>query len=231
MTGDNLIDTPIKLAQCNRCQAWTYLAMSSGLRSAADVIPPDRGAYIIALTEGRRLFRITDQAGRPHKLLTVRPADLKPSFDQSGTQAGPQRLFAEHGCGSHALDAVTFTELPPAATPTVCEQWQASGWVPPAGKCGRQANPSLKGCPTCCPPPFDSAPTSGATAAVEALGAPLPPPEHRRRPEARQQGRKGQSSDLGPVRCHICRRLIDPDTPHVGIHHGRWVWAVHVECP
>lgn len=37
-------------------------------------------------------------------------------------------------------------------------------------------------------------------------------------------------SEPGAVRCHICRKLIDQTKPFAGIHHGRWVWAVHDEC-
>jgi hypothetical protein len=34
-----------------------------------------------------------------------------------------------------------------------------------------------------------------------------------------------------PVRCDACDRIIDQKQPFTGIHHGRWVWAEHEECP
>lgn len=117
----HLLDTTPKLAQCNRCQGWVYLAEASGIRSAADVAAVDRTAYISALTQGRRLFRLVEAAGKPHRLLSVRPACLDPSFDENGRQTGAQRLLAEHGCGGHAMNAVRFTELaagPPSAPAT-----------------------------------------------------------------------------------------------------------------
>jgi hypothetical protein len=153
--AEHLVDTEIKLGQCNRCDAYVFMAMASGVRSAADPAPVDRNGYIAALTEGRRLFRLVERSGRPYKLLTRRPADLEPSFDEKGAQTGAQRLLAEHGgCGGRQRNMITFRELEQAPPQTVCEQWQATGWTPPPGKCGRARSPQLKGCPTCSPPPF-----------------------------------------------------------------------------
>jgi hypothetical protein len=154
VSNDHLVDTEIKLGQCNRCQAYVFMAMASGVRSAADPAPVDRGGYIAALTEGRRLFRLVERAGRPYKLQTRRPADLEPSFDPGGAQTGSQHLLAEHGCGGHQRNMITFTELAQPEPTTVCETWQASGWVPPPGKCQRARQPSVKSCPTCDKPPF-----------------------------------------------------------------------------
>jgi hypothetical protein len=115
---EHLVDTEIKLGQCNRCQAYVFMAMASGVRSAADPAPVDRNRYIAALTQGLRLFRLIERAGRPYKLQTRRPADLEPSFDPAGAQTGSQRLLAEHGCGGHQRNMITFTEVeqrPPSA--------------------------------------------------------------------------------------------------------------------
>ena len=151
MSNQILVDTEIKLGQCNRCQAYVFMAMSSGIRSAADPAPVSRDGYVATLAGGMRLFRLVEQAGRPHKLLGVRPADLNPSFDENGAQTGTQRLLAEHGCGARQRNMVTFTELAQPEPTPVCDTWQANGWVPPPGKCRRARQLS---CPTCDPPPF-----------------------------------------------------------------------------
>lgn len=198
---DHLLDTTPKLAQCGRCQGWVYLAEASGIRSAADVAPADRGAYIAALTSGRRLFRLTEAAGRPHRLLAVRPAGLRPSFDESGRQTGAQRLLAEHGCGGHAMDAVRFTELVQEPPPPACDAWRANGWSPAPGQCARQANPDLKSCSTCEPPPF------------EAEAPALPTPRLR--------------ADCGT--CTRPIKPGEPFTGVQ--HGHLWIWAEHEECP
>lgn len=165
MSNDHLVDSKIRLGKCNRCENYVFMAMSSGIRSAADPAPATRDAYIAALTDGRRTFHLLTQAGRPHKLLTRRLSTIAPAFTPEGAQRDPEELerarrgalpatLVEHGCGGHQRNMLTFTEVAPAPTATVCETWQASGWVPPPGKCGRARNPTTVSCPTCDSPPF-----------------------------------------------------------------------------
>ncbi|RSS39055.1 hypothetical protein [Streptomyces sp. WAC08241] len=71
--SDHLVDSPVRLGQCNRCQGYVFLANSSGVKSAAGTAPADRGAYIAAAIDGRRLFDLAEQAGQPQRLLTRRP--------------------------------------------------------------------------------------------------------------------------------------------------------------
>lgn len=113
MSSDHLVDTVPKLGRCNRCQAYVFLAMSSGVRSAADVAPADRDGYVAALVDGRRTFGLAKAAGRPSKLLVRRLGDPAPSFDAGGRQAGTQRfVLVEHGCGGRARNMLTFEEVP-----------------------------------------------------------------------------------------------------------------------
>ncbi len=132
-TNDHLVDTEIRLGNCNRCQGWVYLAMSSGLRSAADIVPVNRQQYIQALVDGRRLFRLHTRAGKPWKLGTTRPRDLNPAFDAAGNQQGELQLLAEHGCGGAARNMLTFREVeagPPPAPAMPGER--RGGALPPA---------------------------------------------------------------------------------------------------
>lgn len=156
MSQQALVDTKIQIAQCNRCQAWIFLAQSGGLRAAADPAPATRDAYIQALTEGRRTFRLATQAGRPHKLLTRRLKDRAPDFAPEGVQRAVDgfAVLVEHGCGSNARNAVVFTPMEEPKPVSVCETWKAQGWEPPKGKCKREGNPMLSSCVTCEKPPF-----------------------------------------------------------------------------
>lgn len=181
-------DTTIRLGQCNRCQAYVFMAMSSGVRSAADPAPASRDAYIAALTDGRRVFRLSEVAGRPDKLLTRSGRHLTPSFDGNGAQNGSQRFLVEHGCGGHQRNMITFTEVEPGPRSAPATHGVSRGGSLP-----------------------DSVRDSGARRSPHAGPATL------RRSEA--------------VRCHICNNLIDQEKPFAGIHHGRWVWAIHEECP
>lgn len=164
------------------------MAMSSGIRSAADPAPATRDAYIAALTDGRRVFRLTTVAGRPSKLLVVAPGRLRPSFDAGGAQTGTQPLLVEHGCGGRQRNMLTFTEVeqgPPSALAMRGER-------------------------------------KGGNLLATALGG--------GRIESLPAGRVSRHrSDA--VRCHICDTVIDQRQPFTGIHHGRWVWAIHEECP
>lgn len=118
---DHLVDTKIKLGQCNRCEAFVFLAMSSGIRSAADVTPADRDAYIATLMDGRRSFDLGEVAGRPSKLLSRRLGSPAPPYDPGGSQIsaqGRRKVLVEHGCGGRARNMVTFREVeqgPPPA--------------------------------------------------------------------------------------------------------------------
>lgn len=122
--SDHLVDTPVKLGQCNRCQQYVWLAMASGVRSAADVAPAAREAYVAALVDGRRTFGLITQAGRPWKLSTRRLGDPAPVFGSQGLQEPPEgsrAVLVEHGCGGHARNMVSFREVeqgPPPARAT-----------------------------------------------------------------------------------------------------------------
>jgi len=291
MSNDHLIDTKIKLGICNRCSQYVFMAMSSGARAAADPAPATREAYIAALMDGRRVFRLLTAAGRPHKLLSPRVRDLAPEFDAGGAQTGAQGFLVEHGCGGRQRNMLTFEEVEQVTT-TVCDTWKAQGWTPPPGRCARERNPSVTSCPECDAPPFDLAgmglgrpesvprdsspadqpqrpsdffpysekrhawtsptepaarpgreqavptapdatrpsvptglPASTASAPSASTGvAPTPPPS------GLSSGAESGAAHLQTVRCHICEKIIDQSVPHFGIHHGRWVWAIHEEC-
>lgn len=119
--NDHLVDSPVKLGTCNRCRAYVYLAHSSGIRSAADVAPAGRDAYVAAALDGRRHFDLVEAAGRPSKLLTRTRGSQAPSFTLEGAQEavqGRRPVLVEHGCGGHAQNMIKFTEVeerPPSA--------------------------------------------------------------------------------------------------------------------
>lgn len=124
MRNDHLIDTPIRLATCNRCGSYVFLAHASGVRAAADVAPADRDAYIAAVMDGRRSFDLLEAAGRPQKLLGRTQGSRAPSFDPGGAQIasqGRRKVLVEHGCGGHAQNMLRFVEVeqgPPSARVT-----------------------------------------------------------------------------------------------------------------
>lgn len=139
-----LIDTVIQLAQCSRCSQYVFVADSGGMRVAADPAPATRDAYILALTEGRRLFRLSEQAGRPHKLLTRRLADPAPTFTPEGAQIGVQgrleayKVLVEHPCPVNARNAVRMETVeapkaPAPATPGRPVAGNPQGTAPVAG--------------------------------------------------------------------------------------------------
>jgi hypothetical protein len=309
MSNDHVIDTPVRLARCNRCKAYVWLAMSSGIRSAADTTPATHAAWIAAIVDGRRTFRLTKAAGKPHKLL-CRPLGAQPPvFGPEGVQEstlGLGEVVVEHGCGGHARNMLTFEEIPQEEAKLTCDIWKASGWVPPPGKCERDRGRDVKTCNTCDKPPFDLAQIGlGSPEDLPrlpgdpgaALGAsesnhdsgkgqawqsptghaarPGPAPDVRTAPAATKPSRPTESATgtgsaptvwtgaaptpqpsalyagttasgvarpssatprngLGnshhPVRCNICDKLINQAEPFSGIHHGRWIWAVHEEC-
>jgi hypothetical protein len=166
VSQDHLVDTPVRLAQCNRCRSYVWLAMASGVRSAADVAPATHTAWIAAIAEGRRTFRLTRAAGKPHKLLCTPLGAQIPTFGVNGAQEpaqGRPEVVVEHGCGGAARNMLTFQEVEQAPAQTVCETWRASGWLPPPGKCGRERNAALRSCAECDRPPFDLAETGLGT--------------------------------------------------------------------
>jgi hypothetical protein len=234
--NEHLVDTKIKLGQCNRCEGYVFMAMSSGVRSAADPAPVSRDGYVAALTDGRRLFRLQTAAGRPQKLLTCRPADLHPSFDPGGAQTGAQSLLAEHGCGGRQRNMITFREIeqgPPSARAKPGSS-RTGGRRPEAAPVGG-TNPSAAVDLASRRLSDTNGDTSSAVmasqAAWEHLGGPGHPERARRAPGVPRGAGTGSSVPVTPVRCHICDNMIDQQKPFTGIHHGRWVWAIHEECP
>ncbi len=213
MTQQHVVDSPVRLGRCNRCQAYVWLGMASGVRAAADVGAATHPAWIAAVAGGRRTFRLAKRAGKPSRLLCEPLGGKPPAFTSEGAQdvtGGRDEVVVEHGCGAAARDMLTFTELEQAPAALTCDIWKASGWVPPPGKCARDRGQNVKSCNTCDKPPFDLA------------GMGLGAPESVPRPQARR---------AQPVRCDICDNLIDQSKPFFGIHHERWIYAAHEECP
>lgn len=205
--NDHLVDTPIKLATCNRCGAYVFLAHSSGVRSAADAAPAGRDAYIAAVIAGRRLFDLVEAAGRPQKLMTRTVRSQAPAFDAAGAQIaaqGRRKVLAEHSCGAHAMDATKFTEVEQGPPP-----------VPAMPGERRDGHPQ----PT--------VHESGLT--VEEI------PRRsvaRRAISHRSDIRISPRISERPPRCDICNAYIGSDEIYTGAQHGSvWKWAMHEECP
>lgn len=101
-------DTPIKVAQCNRCEQYVFSCRSNGLSTVADPAPlGDVTAYVAALAAGRRVFDLQERAGRPHSLQTRSRASKAPAWPPSGTQ---RPILAEHACATDA----SVVEVPDA---------------------------------------------------------------------------------------------------------------------
>lgn len=121
---ENFRDTPLKLAQCPRCDGYVFLAESSGIRAAADVVAASRDDYVATLVAGRRTFDLLEASGRPYKLLGRRIGSPAPSFDPAGRQTaaeGVRRVLVEHGCGAEAKSMAVVgvaDEGPPSARAT-----------------------------------------------------------------------------------------------------------------
>ena len=227
-----LVDTEIKLGQCNRCESYVFMAMSSGVRSAADPAPADRDAYIAALTDGRRVFRRSDRAGRPWKLRSDPPRWVDPSFDAGGAQTAPGDVLVEHGCGGHQRNMLTFTEVAPGPPSPPARHGSSGGGSLLQAALGGGRIESLPARPATRPRSDTnlgtSTPSMAPQTAWEAVGG---LPGRMRAQTASDPRGESWTGRMGSVRCHICDRIIDQSEPFAGIHHGRWVWAVHEECP
>lgn len=195
--NDHLVDSPVKLGTCNRCGAYVYLAHSSGIRSAADVAPAGRDAYVAAALDGRRHFDLAEAAGRPVKLLTRTPRSQAPTFTLEGAQEavqGRRPVLVEHGCGGHAQNMIKFTEV---------EQGPPSARVTPGG--------SHAGGPR--RPPVHE---SGLT--VEEIPRPY---------RARHASQHLSSRWEKPPKCGTCRKECAPGTYFGIQRGREWIWAEH----
>lgn len=219
-----LQNTPIKLATCNRCQAYVFACDADGIRTAADPAPlGDTAAYVQALTRGLRVFDLVEQAGRPHKLLTRTVAAGAPRFGAepvSGAHSAspsaprttaPRPILAEHGCGAAGRDtskAEAVAVGPPSAPATHGDS--KAGRRPgaaPGQPQGSSQGPNPKGSPA---------------------GSPFPAGHASRLPSEKHLyvGRIGQP------RCDRCGKRVDHGEEYIGIHCGRWIWAEHDgRCP
>lgn len=197
--GDFLVDTKIRLGQCNRCDQWVYLAQSGGLRSAADVVPCARDAYIAALTDGRRVFRLATAAGKPHKLLAHRLTGAGPTFDAGGAQSGVQSFLVEHGCGGHARNMITFREVETEGPPPAP--------VTPGRHRGGHHQPDAHGM------------------TVEQIPRSAAAPATRRRSDAGTASSGWTGAVCGTCRC----RIAVGDAMVGVQHGHLWVWAEHEE--
>lgn len=124
-----LRNEPIKLAQCQRCKGYVFLAMVGGMKAMADPAPLDITAYTQALIAGVKTYRLVEQAGRPHRL----------EFDTPSVPSKLPRVSA-HDCGAIARDAIeTALEVPqgPRSAPAMPGS-NSGGLRPPAARAGAQ---------------------------------------------------------------------------------------------
>jgi len=129
-----LRNEPIRLAQCQRCQGYVFLAMVGGVQAMADPAPLDINAYTQALVAGVKTYRLVEQAGRPHRL----------EVDHASVPSKLPRVAA-HGCGSIARDAVQHAqEVPegPRSAPAMPGSPQG-GFRPAAARAGAQTRPPV----------------------------------------------------------------------------------------
>lgn len=96
-------DTPISIAQCNRCHAYVYTCHTSGTKTNADPKPLRQDQYIQALITGLTTYDLhTTTSGQPHKLRTR---------TKHSTWNPTAVIVAEHPCRT------TVTPLPEPDTP------------------------------------------------------------------------------------------------------------------
>lgn len=106
-----------RLAQCLRCKAYTLLG-AGVVDVAVDVAPLGRDGYIGAVVRRDVLYSVEKRQNGGQELLAAPPGSLVPSWDESGAQAGTQRLHAEHGCAARHQRPVSATAGPPSAPAT-----------------------------------------------------------------------------------------------------------------
>ena len=203
-----MLDSVIKLAQCQRCQAYVWTADVAGGRVTVDPAPlGDLGAVMAALAGMRSVYEVKHIGKQPHKLKWL---------GGQGTRWEPEGrvLVAAHGCGAPARDA-----QPAEVTPQGPQQAPAT----PGGHQGgfRPASAHDSG-------------SQGRTADLDLQGEDRP--SSRWKPyRSRAASATRPRSDVTPLtrtlKCGNCGQIILAGQPFTAIECGQYSWAHHdYEC-
>lgn len=102
------ISTPVKLAQCQKCNAYVFSATVAGLNAVINPAPlAETDDVRAALLEGKSLYHVRMVGGKPQKAVSV-----------IGTQVGESikhgvPLWAQHGCAAGGTVRASRVEVPP----------------------------------------------------------------------------------------------------------------------
>lgn len=199
-----MLDSEIKLAQCQRCQAYVWTADVSGMRVAVDPAPlGDLGAVMATLGAMRSVYAVQHIGRKPHHLKWLGGQNTQ--WDPKG-----RTLVAAHGCGAPPRDAKPVEVAPEGPQQAPVTPGGAWGGVRPqaARDSGSQGH------------------TTAPWAEVSSVT--------RRSPAERATRRRSDVlahiehvPHVRPLKCQQCRCLISAGEEFVAIECGRYSWAHH----
>lgn len=108
----HLLDTPIKVATCNRCGLYVFACQVNGFKVAVGMAPLDAKGVADALMAGRNVYDQLDVAGKPWKLKARTGGSEWPPY-------GGRKVLASHDCGTRGMNTtgVDVTEVDPPKAP------------------------------------------------------------------------------------------------------------------
>jgi hypothetical protein len=95
--SQHLIDTPVILGQCRKCNAYVFACLVGGYPVVADPKPLDADAVRNALIKGLVVYDQTTQSRKPHVLIHRTIDSPWPSR---------HTVIADHPCGLHANEVL-----------------------------------------------------------------------------------------------------------------------------
>lgn len=201
----HLLDTPVALAQCDRCKAYVFQCSASGLRVIVDPAPLDgMNGVRDSLIAGKAVYRKIEANGILQRLT----AHAIPLVVREGAH-----LLADHSCGPGLVGAADVEQRQEGPPAVACDVWRAQGWQPPATcpRVGADSRTGLlfgdvvapKSCGVCEPPPFEPTHSIVECAPLEYINR----------------------------RCPNCFEMIGRTINVIGVKYdNRWVWVQHDSC-
>lgn len=102
------ISTQIKVAQCQKCQAYIFNATVAGLDASIDPVPLRETEEVRnALLAGRGLYHVSMLGGKPNKAFHVIGSQVAKSIEHGSP------LWAQHPCMAAGTVRATKVEEPP----------------------------------------------------------------------------------------------------------------------
>lgn len=193
-----MLDSAIKLAQCQRCGGYVWAADVSGGRVAVDPLPlGDLGAVMGALAAMRSVYEVRHHGSKPHHLKWL---------GGQGTRWEPEgrTLVAAHGCGAPARDArpVEVTPEGPQQAPVTPGRHSDGGHHPTARADGSQGHTAPRR-------PVDSSAS------------------HPSRAGRATRPRSDVTPMTRTLKCSECGQSIRAGEEFTAIECGQYSWAQH----